>query len=159
MLKRTILAMLSASLMSMALVGVSALPASASATYTICNYAPYCLNSPGAGNNVEAVAANYASFTAVYPTTWDGHDVAAQRIGAGPDCLTYNGTTNLIYAAVCNGRPSQEFWWDQNTDWMINTYNGWAMCGREASGETVYLSSDATTNGWCQWISLSGNHP
>jgi hypothetical protein len=156
MLKRTILALASASLVFAGLAGVSALPANASASYPICDYAVYCLNSPGAGNNVVAVMTHYASFTAVYPTKWKGHDVAGQQIGAGPDCLTYNGTTNLIYAAVCNGRPSQEFWWYQNEDYMINTYNGEAMCQNTSNG-TLYLTSTATPNGWCQWYVSSGN--
>jgi hypothetical protein len=160
--RRVFALLLSGGLLSAGILSASAVPASATTSYTICTDSEtYCLNSPGAGNNVVDLNANYASYTAVYQNTWDGHDVAAQKIGAGPDCLTWNGSTDLIYAAVCNGRASQEFWWNPAIHTMVNEYAGPddGMCALEPGNDQEVGMMFEPKGAYCVWHSKSGNFP
>jgi hypothetical protein len=165
MLRRRGLAALTGCLLSLAFLGLSAPPASASGT-PICNISTgYCLNSPGAGNNVIVVSSGAASYTPVDGTAWIEPNgtvlpVWAYMIGNGPDCLTWNGTTEKIYAAVCNMRAAQEWYYDSALYELVNEYatvvhdynHNWFMCAATSrDGALVGISDDLTA--LCGWES------
>jgi hypothetical protein len=106
---------------AMGLAIAAAAPAQASTGYSICDEygGGWCINSPGVGNPVVTLSSKFASFKAINATKWDGHDVAEQQVGAGPDCLeAYAG---FVYVFKCSkGDTYQEWWWDQSSDNMVN---------------------------------------
>jgi hypothetical protein len=156
---KTGLTLACAALVGWALLFGSAAPAGASSGYTICEGGgSLCLNSPGFGNNVRAVSSLYAAYYAVNATTWDGHDVAEQQVGNGPNCLQANGSTLDVFVTTCtSGRASQEWWWDPSNHHLVNVYLtshygvDWYMYGESTSStsDAVILQTACTNPSGC----------
>lgn len=111
-------------IVSAALLGPAVTQAQAASYPTICigNGSDFCLNSPGAvGDYVKVVDAHAATFRPIDPSKWDGHDVAEQQIGAGPNCLTepaWSGGGAVV--EKCAGDKDQLYWWNPSNDELEN---------------------------------------